>query len=277
MWPMLLQGKVALVTGGSRGIGRADALALAAEGADVVITDVLLESDTSAADAEKDLRLAGMAKAQGFIYTERTVREIQAMGRRAVAIKMDVTDAAQVQGVVDRITREWGGIDILINNAAILDHVGTIETQTQEMWDRVLKVNLTGAFHCARAVLPGMKARNWGRIVNMASVAGTMGGFGQASYSATKAAMIGLTRTLALEGARHHITCNAIVPGIIMTEAYKAFDPDMVQRMIKRVPSRKAGEPEDVANAIVFLCSEKARYLTGVALPVTGGIELFTF
>ncbi len=274
---MLLEGKVAMVTGGSRGIGRADALALAREGADVAITDILLESDTSAADAEKDLKLSRMAKDQGFIYTERTVKEIQAMGRRAVAIKMDVTDAGQVDAVVARVTKEWGGVDILINNAAILDHVGTIETQTPEMWERVLKVNLTGAFNCSRAVLPGMKQRNWGRIINMASVAGTMGGFGQASYSATKAAMIGLTRTLALEGARHNITCNAIVPGIIMTEAYKAFDQAMVERMVKRVPSRKAGAPEDVANAIVFLCSEKARYLTGVALPVTGGIELFTF
>ncbi len=274
---MLLEGKVALVTGGSRGIGRADALALAREGADVVITDILLESDTSAADAEKDLRLSKLAKEQGFIYTEKTVTEIQALGRRAVAIKMDVTDARQVDAVVARIAREWGGIDILVNNAAILDHVGTVETQTTEMWERVLKVNLTGAFHCARAVLPGMKKKRWGRIVNMASVAGTMGGFGQASYSASKAAMIGLTRTLALEGAKDNITCNAIVPGIIMTEAYKAFDQAMVDRMVKRIPSRKAGTPEDVANAIVFLCSEKARYLTGVALPVTGGIELFTF
>jgi 3-oxoacyl-[acyl-carrier protein] reductase len=274
---MLLEGKVAMVTGGSRGIGRADALALAREGADVALTDILLESDTSAADGEKDLTLSRMAKEQGFIYTERTVQEIQAMGRRALGLKLDVTDAAQVASAVDRVTQAWGGIDILINNAAILDHVGTIETQTTEMWERVLKVNLTGAFHCAKAVLPGMKKRAWGRIVNMASVAGTMGGFGQASYSASKAAMIGLTRTLALEGAKHNITCNAIVPGIIMTEAYKAFDPAMVERMVKRVPSRKAGVPEDVAHAIVFLCSEKARYLTGVALPVTGGIELFTF
>ena len=274
---MLLEGKVAMVTGGSRGIGRADALALAREGADVIITDVLLESDTSAADAEKDLRLAKMAKEQGFIYTEKTVKEIQAMGRKAVAIKMDVTDAKQVDSVVARMTKEWGRIDILVNNAAILDHVGAIESQTPEMWERVLKVNLTGAYHCSRAVLPGMKQRKWGRIVNMASVAGTMGGFGQASYSTSKAGLIGLTRTLALEGARDGVTCNAIVPGIIMTEAYKAFDQAMVDRMVKRIPSKKAGAPEDVANAIVFLCSDWARYLTGVALPVTGGIELFTF
>ena len=274
---MLLEGRVAMVTGGSRGIGRADALALAREGADVVITDILLESDTSAADAEKDLRLSKMAKEQGFIYTEKTVKEIQAMGRKSVAIKMDVTDGKQVDAVVARMTKEWGRIDILVNNAAILDHVGAIESQTPEMWERVLKVNLTGAYNCSRAVLPGMKQRKWGRIVNMASVAGTMGGFGQASYSASKAGMIGLTRTLALEGARKGVTANAIVPGIIMTEAYKAYDPAMVERMVGRIPCKKAGEPEDVANAIVFLCSDWARYLTGVALPVTGGIELFTF
>ncbi len=274
---MLLAGKRAWVTGGSRGIGRADALALAREGADVLITDILLESDTSAADAEKDLKLSKMARDQGFVYTEQTVREIQAMGRRALALKMDVTDEAQIASVLARVEKEWGGIDILINNAAILDYVGTVEAQTPAMWERVLKVNLGGAFLCSRAVMPGMKKRGWGRIVNMASVAGTMGGFGQASYSASKAGIIGLTRTLALEGARKGVTCNAIVPGIIMTEAYKAYDPAMVERMVGRIPSKKAGEPEDVANVIVFLCSDWARYLTGVALPVTGGIELFTF
>jgi len=122
-----------------------------------------------------------------------------------------------------------------------------------------------------------MQERGWGRIVNMASVAGTLGGFGQASYSATKAGLLGLTRTLALEGARHGITCNAIVPGIIATEAFNFGNPQMNERMVKRTAMRRAGEPQDVANAIAFLCSDLAAYITGVGLNVSGGIELFTF
>jgi 3-oxoacyl-[acyl-carrier protein] reductase len=122
-----------------------------------------------------------------------------------------------------------------------------------------------------------MRERGWGRIVNMASVAGTLGGFGQASYSTTKAGLLGLTRTLALEGARHGINCNAIVPGIIATEAFAFVDPEMKERMLKRTALRRLGEPQDVANAITFLCSDLASYITGVALNVSGGIELFTF
>jgi len=140
-----------------------------------------------------------------------------------------------------------------------------------------LAVNLTGSFNCAQAVWPQMKERGWGRIVNMASVAGTLGGFGQASYSATKAGLLGLTRTLALEGARHGITCNAIVPGVIGTEAFNFGNPKMNERMVQRTAMRRAGEPQDVANAIAFLCSDLASYITGVGLNVSGGIELFTF
>ena len=149
--------------------------------------------------------------------------------------------------------------------------------QQPELWERDLQVNLTGAFNCAQAVWPHMQQRGWGRIVNMASVAGTLGGFGQASYSTTKAGLLGLTRTLALEGARQGITCNAIVPGIIGTEAFDFGNPAMNERMVKRTAMRRAGKPEDVANAIAFLCSDLAAYITGVALSVSGGIELFTF
>jgi 3-oxoacyl-[acyl-carrier protein] reductase len=145
------------------------------------------------------------------------------------------------------------------------------------LWDRDLKVNLTGAFNVSKAVWPHMKQRNWGRIIMMSSIAGALGGFGQASYSTTKAGLVGLARTLALEGARYNITVNAIVPGIIGTEAFKMGRPDMNERMIKRVALRRPGEPEDIANAITFLCSPAAGYITGVALPVTGGLDLFTF
>jgi 3-oxoacyl-[acyl-carrier protein] reductase len=274
-----LTGKVALVTGGSRGLGRADCLALARAGADVVVTDILLESDPGlqqAAEASGSV-LAQVMTSQNAVYSERTSNEIRAMGRRSVALKMDVTNREQVKQVVDQVVKDFGSLDILVNNAGTLDHVATIEKQQDGLWDRDLRVNLTGAYNCSKAVWPHMRQRQWGRIIMMASIAGTMGGFGQASYSTTKAALIGLARTLALEGARYGITANAIVPGIIGTEAFKMGRPDMNERMINRTAMRRAGEPEDIAAAITFLCSPEAGYITGVALPVMGGMDLFTF
>jgi 3-oxoacyl-[acyl-carrier protein] reductase len=271
-----LSGRVALVTGGSRGLGRADALTLAQAGADVVIADIQIESDESG-DAERYGPLAQAARSQGLIHTEETAQEIEAMGRRALALKCDVTDLAQVEGVVSRTVEELGSVDILVNNAGTLDHVGQLENQVPELWERDLRVNLTGAFNCCRAVWPHMKEREWGRIVNMASVAGTLGGFGQASYATTKAGLLGLTKSLALEGARHGITVNAIVPGIIGTEAFHFGNPQMNERMVKRTALRRPGEPQEIANAMAFLSSDLAAYITGVGLNVSGGIELFTF
>jgi 3-oxoacyl-[acyl-carrier protein] reductase len=271
-----LSGRVALVTGGSRGLGRADALTLARAGADVVVADILVESDESA-DAERYGPLAQAARAQGLVQTEATADEIRGLGRRALALKCDVTDSEQVDAAVQRTVDELGSMDILVNNAGTLDHVGQIENQVPELWERDLRVNLTGAFNCSRAVWPHMTQRGWGRIVNMASVAGTLGGFGQASYSTTKAGLLGLTKSLALEGARHGITVNAIVPGIIGTEAFHFGNPEMNERMIRRTAMRRPGDPQDIANAIAFLSSDLASYITGVELNVAGGIELFTF
>jgi 3-oxoacyl-[acyl-carrier protein] reductase len=271
-----LSGRVAFVTGGSRGLGRADALTLGRAGADVVIADILVESDESA-DAERYGPLAQAARAQGLVQTEATADEIRGLGRRALALRCDVTDSEQVESAVQRTADELGSVDILVNNAGTLDHVGQIENQVPELWERDLRVNLTGAFNCSRAVWPHMKERGWGRIVNMASVAGTLGGFGQASYSTTKAGLLGLTKSLALEGARHGITVNAIVPGIIGTEAFHFGNQEMNERMIQRTAMRRAGDPQDIANAIAFLTSDLASYITGVELNVAGGIELFTF
>jgi 3-oxoacyl-[acyl-carrier protein] reductase len=274
-----LKGKVALVTGGSRGLGRADCLALARAGADVVVTDILIESDPElekTAEASQSVLSQAMAS-QRAVYSEKTSGEIRQMGRRSVALKMDVTNREQVKQVVDQVVNDFGSLDILVNNAGTLDHMGTVDNQVDALWDRDLKVNLTGAFNVSKAVWPHMKQRNWGRIIMMSSIAGALGGFGQASYSTTKAGLVGLARTLALEGARYNITVNAIVPGIIATEAFKMGRPDMNERMIKRVALRRPGEPEDIANAITFLCSPAAGYITGVALPVTGGLDLFTF
>ena len=271
-----LSGRVALVTGGSRGLGRADALTLARAGADVVIADIQIESDTGDEVAQYG-PLAQAARAQGLVYSEATAREITELGRHAAAIKCDVTSREDVQATVLRVVEEFGSLDILVNNAGTLDHLAQLGDQSPGLWDRDLRVNLTGSFNCAQAVWPHMQERRWGRIVTMASVAGTLGGFGQASYSTTKAGLLGLTRTLALEGARHGITANAIVPGVIGTEAFGFGNPEMNERMIRRTAMRRPGDPQDIANAIAFLCSDLASYITGVGLNVSGGIELFTF
>lgn len=272
-----LEGKVALVTGASRGIGRVDALTLARAGADVVVTDILLESDLeSQKRAEAYGPLAQVMQSTGQVYTERTAQEIREMGRRSAAYRMDVTDAEQVREVFARVKEEFGGLHILVNNAGTLDHLGQIENQQDHLWERDLKVNLTGAYNCCKAAWPIMKEQQDGRIVNISSVAGLLGGFGQASYSTTKAGLIGLTKSLAMEGARHGIRVNAVAPGLIGTEAFKMGTAHQ-DRMIARTAFRRVGEPQDVANAIAFLVSDLASYITGVVLNVSGGIELFTF
>jgi 3-oxoacyl-[acyl-carrier protein] reductase len=277
-WNELLKGKVAIVTGASRGLGRADALALAEAGADVVITDILLESDADIEkEAEKYGPMAQIMQSTNVVYGEKTAKEIQEMGRRSMAIKMDVTNKEQVKEVFAKVKEEFGRIDILINNAGTLDHVSQIEDQNDDFWERDLRVNLTGAYNCTKTVWPYMKEQGGGAIINMASVAGTLGGFGQASYSTTKGGLLSFTKSLALEGARHGIRVNAIVPGIIETEAFKMGNPAMNERMIKRTAFRRPGKPEDIANAITFLVSDKASYITGIGLNVSGGIELFTF
>ena len=271
-----LSGRVAFVTGGSRGLGRADALALARAGADVVVADLLVESQLSE-ETDRYGALAKVARQQGLVHTEETVREIEAMGRKALAVRCDVTDRDEVAAAVGRATAELGSVDVLGNNAGTLDHAAQFENQSPKLWERDLRVNLTGAFNCARAVWPHMKERGWGRIVNMASVAGTLGGFGQASYSTTKAGLLGLTKTLAMEGARHGITCNAIVPGVIGTEAFDMANAAMNERIVNRTALKRPGEPDEIANVIAFLCSDLASYITGIELNVSGGLELFVF
>jgi len=271
-----LSGRVAFVTGGSRGLGRADALTLARAGADVVVADLLVESQLSE-ETDRYGSLATVARQQGLVHTEETVRDIEAMGRRAFAVRCDVTDREQVDAAVARTVEELGSLDILVNNAGTLDHVAQFHEQSADLWERDLRVNLTGAFNCAQAAWPHMKERGWGRIVNMASVAGTLGGFGQASYSTTKAGLLGLTKTLALEGGRHGITCNAIVPGVIGTEAFEMANAAMNERIVRRTALRRPGEPQEIANVVAFLCSDLAAYVTGVELNVSGGVELFVF
>ncbi|TMC11091.1 MAG: SDR family oxidoreductase [Chloroflexi bacterium] len=275
-----LSGRVAVVTGASRGLGREDALTLARMGADVVITDILIEDDphlqTTAEGANSIL--AQVATSQGWVFSNATAEEIRQMGRRSTAIKMDVTDRDQVREVFGQVKEQFGRIDILINNAATLDHTAQIPNQDYRLWDRDIAVNLTGSFNCTKEVWPYLVENEWGRIVFMSSVAGTLGGFGQASYSATKAGVIGLARTAALEGGRHGITANAIVPGIILSEAGRigAETNPLYERFKNRTVFKRFGEPANIAATIGFLCTEEAGYITGVALEVAGGIPLFT-
>ncbi len=272
-----LSGRVALVTGASRGLGRAISVALAEAGADVVLTDILVEDAFDSREMSGYSPLAAFFSQTDGVYTKSTAEDIRLSGRRSMALRMDVTSPDEIRDVIARVKDELGPVDILVNNAVIMDNFGLIEKQRPDLWERDLKVNLTGAFNCIQAVWPDMKERQWGRIVNISSFVAIMGAFAQPSYGASKAGLLGLTRSMALEGARSGITANAILPGFIQTEAVKLHDPGKLERITARCPMQRLGHPEEVASLAVFLASDAAAYITGAAIPVTGGMDLFHF
>jgi 3-oxoacyl-[acyl-carrier protein] reductase len=251
----VLEGKVCFISGAARhrGNGRAIALKLAQKGADVATGDLLYE------------------EAQGV------AEEIKALGRRSLAVKMDVSNYDQVMTGFKEIEEELGAVDILINNAAIMTNQATISAMKKEAWEKEISVNLSGAFFCVKQVYDKMIERKYGRIINISSVAGTMGGFGQCSYSSSKAGLIGLTKSIALEGARFGITANSVTIGVIGTDAFFDLPEKVRTRIVKRVPLGKEGSPEDVATLVAFLVSDEAKYITGANIMLCGGIDLFVF
>lgn len=248
---MGLQGKIALVTGSGRGIGKAIALALAAEGADVAVNDVNLS------DAEG------------------TSQEIRDRGRRSMAIQADVKSETQVKEMMERVERQWGGIDILVNNAGIAS-VLMVEDMEKAEWDRVFDVVVGGTFNCSKAVIGTMKRRDGGKIVNIGSIAGIRTTqFAAANYAAAKAAVLGFTRQLAYELGPYKINVNAVNPFTTVTPLLLAASPPgELERLRGRIPLRDLNEPQDIADAVVFLCSDRARMITGTNLNVDGGATL---
>ena len=247
---MDLSEKVAIVTGGGRGIGRAIALKLAEVGATVVINDV---GDSTPAE--------GVAE------------EIRKMGRESLVVLADISQSTEVTSLVDNTIEKYGKVDILVNNAGITrDQL--IMRMSDDEWDMVLGINLKGVFLCSKAVLRPMMKQRWGRIISISSIVGLIGNAGQANYASAKAGIIGLTKTIAKEVASRGITANAIAPGFIDTVMTKQLPEERRQELMNQVPLGFLGTPRDVAEVVAFLASEEARYITGQVVTVDGGISL---
>jgi 3-oxoacyl-[acyl-carrier protein] reductase len=248
---MDLSNKVAIVTGSARGIGRAIALKLAEVGANIVVNDIAAAADS----------LEGVAA------------EIRALNRQALAVTADVSSSEDVARLVEKAAGHFGRIDILVNNAGVTrDQL--LMRMSDEDWDTVLNIDLKSAFLCTRAVLRHMLRQRWGRIISIASIVGITGNAGQANYASAKAGIIGLTRSIAKEVGSRGITANAIAPGFIETRMTEQLDEKQRQALLQRIPLGSVGTPRDVAEAVAFLASEEARYITGQVLNVDGGMAL---
>jgi 3-oxoacyl-[acyl-carrier protein] reductase len=249
---MSLEGKVAFVSGSSRphGIGRAIALALARDGADVAVS--------------------GFGHFEG---AEAVAEEIKKLGRKSLAVKMDVSSYPEVQKGLAKVKEGLGAVSILVNNAAQMGHFVPIYKATIEEFDKEVSICLNSAFYCLKEVWADMCENKWGRVVNISSVAGALGGYGQASYGASKAGLINLAKTVAIEGARFNITGNAVIVGIAKTDA--PMTDEAVESIGKRLLWRRAADPEEIADAVAYLVSEEAKYMTGSTMNMMGGLDLF--
>jgi 3-oxoacyl-[acyl-carrier protein] reductase len=245
----MLKDKVAVVTGASRGIGKSISLALARQGAKIVAVDITL---------------TGM---------EQLLAEIKALGSEGLAVEGNVTVTADTEKMVEQTVAAYGRIDILVNNAGITRD-GLLMRMKDEDWDAVLTVNLKGAFLCTRAVSKVMTKQRCGRIINIASVVGQMGNAGQANYCASKAGLMGLTRSNARELAKRNITVNAVAPGFIVSDMTDALPEKVRQEMAAQIPLERFGSADDIANAVVFLATDASAYITGQVLAVNGGMYM---
>ena len=255
MTKLALDARSALITGASRGIGKAIALRFAEEGCDVAINYVSEAGRDNAAEAAE------------------VAEQIEAFGRRSLCVQADVTDLAAVQAMVEEVIDTFGQLDILVNNAGITRDK-TLAKLPKDDWDTVLGVNLTGAYHCAHAAIGHMRERRYGRIIAISSVVALMGNIGQTNYAASKAGLIGLTKSLARETARRGITVNAIAPGFVDTEMTRAIPEEIRAQIVDTIPMDRLGQPEDIANAALFLASDQAAYVTGHVLSVNGGLYM---
>jgi len=246
-----LNGKKAVVTGASRGIGRGCAIALARCGCDVVV------------NFEKNAKLAAEVE-----------NEIKDLGRAAVAVKADVSDEEDVKKLFETSTASLGKIDILVNNAGIHQHLKHWELPKKD-WDRVINVNLTSAFLCSKLFSEQMKVQKSGKIVNISSVIAYIGTDHEVHYAASKAGIVGLTKSLALELAPYNINVNAVAPGYIKTDMTKFNSPEEEAKYLATIPLGTLGEPEDIANTVAFLCSEESSYITGEVIHVNGGLNRY--
>ncbi|MFC1568823.1 3-oxoacyl-[acyl-carrier-protein] reductase [bacterium] len=244
-----LKGKVALVTGSARGIGKVIVLELAKQGCDIIVSDIDLEG------------------------AKTTAKEAEQLGVKALAIKNDVRNAEDVNTMVKTAMETFGHIDILVNNAGITRDT-LIMRMSEEDWDQVLAINLKGAFLCTKAVIRGMMKQRSGKIINMASVVGVGGNAGQANYAASKAGLIGLTKSTAKETAARNIQANAVAPGYIETDMTAHLPKEAIEWFMNNTPAKRPGKPEDVAKAVLFLASSASDYITGQVIHVDGGMMM---